>query len=277
MSGDNSKGLGILITVAVALIIGVVLIQIISGQINDSTSMTTTTEAIDISPALVSTTTNVVNDTHDSTFSTSSLGIFYLPTITNATLNYSTRNISCTNIVITNATGGTKILGEPTGDYNWSWATTTFVRGRCGIIIDDAAYFPDVAFNNSLWNFSYTVKYQDINTTYNFTVTQAPTGWKSTDCPLSTTGSLTNGSTTLTRNTDFKGTTDGKYSLMGSLINNLTQTNTYSATYSYCADDYLNSSWGRSVFSMVPGFFALALIGVGLYLAYYLLRKEDIL
>jgi hypothetical protein len=43
--------------------------------------------------------------------------------------------------------------------------------------------------------------------------------------------------------------------------------NTY-ATYNYCSDDYLNSSWGRTVLNLVAGFFAIAILLTSIALFY---------
>jgi len=47
------------------------------------------------------------------------------------------------------------------------------------------------------------------------------------------------------------------------------------ATYEPC-QLYLSSSWGRSVLQLVPGFFALALMGIGVAVTYSSLRQAGI-
>ncbi len=111
----------------------------------------------------------------------------------------------------------------------------------------------------------------------NITVTNAPTSWKIAECPLT---SVTVGNASL----DF---TDGtEYNLLASSgviqMLNVTATqkgyvNTTLVDYTYCADDYLNSGWGRSVLLTVPGFFALALLGVALWLFYAVFRSANLL
>jgi len=111
----------------------------------------------------------------------------------------------------------------------------------------------------------------------NITVTNAPTDWKVTDCPLT---SVTVGNATL----DF---TDGtEYNLLASSgviqMLNITATqfgyvNTTLVDYTYCADDYLNSGWGRSVLLTIPGFFALALLGVALWLFYSVFKNTGLI
>ena len=104
----------------------------------------------------------------------------------------------------------------------------------------------------------------------NITVTNYPTSWKTLDCPLTSVTATNNTGTALILDTD--------YSVFAStgIIQMLNTTDTNSTGlgdnvkigYTYCPDDYLNSSWGRSILTTVPGFFALALLGVSLWLFY---------
>ncbi len=111
----------------------------------------------------------------------------------------------------------------------------------------------------------------------NITVTNAPTGWKKSECPLT---SVTVGNATL----DFTDGTDyelvestGLIALKNTTITSNSSINTTLVDYTYCADDYLNSSWGRSVLLTVPGFFALALLGIALWLFYAVFRNIGLL
>jgi len=110
-----------------------------------------------------------------------------------------------------------------------------------------------------------------INTSYNYTVTNAPTGWKGGgECSLTSIVMTNNSGTAYTANTDYiidanSGifhflNTSQTYADAGS--NNITKID-----YRYCGDDYLNSSWGRTGANLVSGFFAMALllISVGLF------------
>lgn len=53
--------------------------------------------------------------------------------------------------------------------------------------------------------------------------------------------------------------------------------NTTLLTYEYCADDYLRSSWQRSILNVVVGFFALMLLAIGLGIFYNILKNEGLL
>ena len=121
--------------------------------------------------------------------------------------------------------------------------------------------------------------YPAINTTAVYTVTQAPTGWKATDCPL-TGFSLTNSTgSALTLTTDYTvNLATGTYLLKNTVNTNttlglygVTNANRTFASYRYCADDYMNANWGRTALDLVPGLFAivLMLVGVGLFYSVY--------
>jgi hypothetical protein len=44
----------------------------------------------------------------------------------------------------------------------------------------------------------------------------------------------------------------------------------------YCSDLYNASSWGATVLRMVPGFFALGILGIGIAVTYSSLRQAGI-
>lgn len=53
--------------------------------------------------------------------------------------------------------------------------------------------------------------------------------------------------------------------------------NTTFASYDYCADNYLNQSWQRSVMDVVVGLFAIALLVISVGLFYSIARREGII
>ncbi|MFA5395264.1 MAG: hypothetical protein WC346_04520 [Methanogenium sp.] len=76
-------------------------------------------------------------------------------------------------------------------------------------------------------------------------------------------------------------------SLIGSVstevINASSSTNATGATCTYAMDSayapcqlYMSASWGASVLRLVPGFFALAILGVGVAVTYTSLRQAGI-
>ncbi len=121
-------------------------------------------------------------------------------------------------------------------------------------------------------NGSVAAKNYEVNETVTVTLTQAPTDWKRTDCPLSTI-KVTNssGSFQFASGVDYILTTStGVISWLNTSDTGLggsAYDNTSTVSYNYCADDYLNISWGRTVLDLVPGFFAIAvmLAGVGIF------------
>ena len=253
----------------VTLIIGLSLI----GQIATSTQTLTNAvgvsdETIDITGALISKTSSVVNITHGTTFNDkpSMYGTHVLPTVTET----SGKDLACTKPVVTNATSGTLI-----DETNWYWASTIQARGRCGIVLN-ASNFPSDQFNNSKWNFTYTVTYENINSSVQLSIAQTPTGWKITDCPINTI-ILKNGTTVITQDTDYTYSSAAQIRLLPTLINNYTATSSYAASYSYCADGYLNSSWSRSALNLVSGFFALAMMIFSVTLFYSIGREVGII
>jgi len=124
-------------------------------------------------------------------------------------------------------------------------------------------------------SFDYTAKLSGVSTVNvseaNATVTYAPTGWKSNDCPL-TSVVVTNGSgTVFTLNTDYKiVASTGTIEILNTSATNAANNvgNTSLIDYTYCADGYMNLSWGRTGINLVAGFFAIALLMIALGLFY---------
>lgn len=127
-----------------------------------------------------------------------------------------------------------------------------------------------------------TVAAGNVSETATYTVTNAPTGWKSTDCPI-TNFAIKNvsGLNPLTLTTDYTLTAStGVYQLKNTTATraylyggSAPYNNTY-ASYTYCGDDYMNLGWGRTSINLVAGFFALALLGGALGLFYSIAKEE---
>jgi len=119
----------------------------------------------------------------------------------------------------------------------------------------------------------------DVNNTIAYTLTNAPTGWKASDCPL-TSFSLRNasGGTAWTLTTDYTVTlATGIVYLKNTTTTQLTATNLTYASYNYCGDDYLNLSWGRTLINLVSGFFAIALLLVSVALFYSVAKESGLM
>lgn len=113
-------------------------------------------------------------------------------------------------------------------------------------------------------------------TASNFTIANVPTGWKVDDCQPS---DVTYGNATA----DYTVTTDyifypssGILQVIESAEANINGDNTTLIDYTYCPDAYLNIAWGRTVLSLVAGFFALAILGLGLGLFYSVAKDAGI-
>lgn len=116
------------------------------------------------------------------------------------------------------------------------------------------------------------------NTTYPFPVAHAPADgdWQANDgCPIA---SVVYGNSTkdYTLTTDYLfNLTTGVLTLKNSSVI-IGGSNSTLIDYTYCGDDYLNSDWGRTVLLLVGGFFALALLAVGIGLFYGIGREANI-
>lgn len=115
-----------------------------------------------------------------------------------------------------------------------------------------------------------------LNTTYPFTLDTHPS-WRadSSECIPTTIGykNQTGDAMTVTTNYVFTSST-GLLTVTNLPALNDTGSNTTTASYAYCPDDYLNLSWGRTLLNLISGFFAIALllISVGLF---YSVAKDN--
>ena len=110
-----------------------------------------------------------------------------------------------------------------------------------------------------------------------FLVTNAPTSWKQEDCPLA--------SVVLTNSTGTELTLDTDYTLTASTgsVAMLNTTETEAANigatgvlvdYTYCGDNYMSSSWGRSILNVNVGLYAIAILIAVVLVVYLLLGKQ---
>lgn len=120
-----------------------------------------------------------------------------------------------------------------------------------------------------------------INTTAVYTVTNAPTGWKIEDCPLTSFAIKNVSGQALTLTDDYTvNLSAGTYQLKNTVNTNTTfalygaNNKTY-VDYNYCADDYLNSSWGRTILNTGIGILAVAILVVAIVLVYKLLGNQE--
>lgn len=115
----------------------------------------------------------------------------------------------------------------------------------------------------------------------NVTLANAPTSWKIADCPVASVvvENTTAGTyTALTEGTDYDlFASSGIIHMLNTAATDAGTLNTTYVSYNYCADDYLNSAWGRTVLGLVAGFFALAILGVSIWLFYSVFRSTGLI
>lgn len=112
--------------------------------------------------------------------------------------------------------------------------------------------------------------------TTEFAIANVPTTWRITGCPI--TGlTLHNSSSSLTDVVDYTFTASSGIIVFNNTDNvNGSVSNTTTATYQYCNSEYLTQGWNRTIINLVPGFFALALMGVGIGLFFAVGRREGV-
>jgi len=120
-----------------------------------------------------------------------------------------------------------------------------------------------------------------INETYPLALVNSPTGWKTSDCPITSFSMVNQTSVAATVTTDYVlFANNGTLLLMNTtrfVGDDCDQTiNATTLTYNYCSDGYLNVSWGRSILNLIGGFFALALLGASVGLFYSVAKDAGI-
>jgi len=115
----------------------------------------------------------------------------------------------------------------------------------------------------------------------NLTMVNTPTSWKILDCPL--TGIVVkngSGDETWTLDTDYNVyAASGIVTILNTTLTNTTNNvgNTTLIDYTYCGDDYMNLTWGRTSINLVPGFFAIALLLISVGLFYSVAKEHGII
>ncbi len=118
-----------------------------------------------------------------------------------------------------------------------------------------------------------------LNYSVDIIITNVPTTWKITECPVSSFSLINHSGATLAAATDYDFTAStGVINFYNTAKANMSGTNniTY-GTYAYCPDAYINIAWGRTVMNLVAGFFAMAILGLGLGLFYSVAKDSGIL
>jgi len=124
----------------------------------------------------------------------------------------------------------------------------------------------------------------DILMSYNVTVNvseENALAWKRESCALSDISivmqNISDANQLLTLGTDYIFTEEyGNFSLRNTTIVGQVKGNRTFVNYTYCPDEYVNVAWGRTIINLVPGFFALAILGIGISLLLIVLKREGI-
>ncbi len=119
----------------------------------------------------------------------------------------------------------------------------------------------------------------DINSSVEIIITNAPSDWKITDCPISGFSMKAENGTILVSATDYTLiASTGTLTFMNTTeVVQAGLTNVTTSDYTYCPNDYINIAWGRSIINLVAGFFALAILGLGLGLFYSVAKDAGII
>jgi|TARA_Y100000034_G_scaffold19770_1_gene22423 hypothetical protein len=116
----------------------------------------------------------------------------------------------------------------------------------------------------------------------NVTVASAnvPTGYEVQDCNLESFTALNGSGTALVSGTDYNiDLTNGQIGLINTTSTQTTGNvgNDTLVSYTHCPNDYINVGWGRNILLLAPGFFALAILGIGIGLFYSLGKDHGII
>lgn len=110
----------------------------------------------------------------------------------------------------------------------------------------------------------------------NITVNNNPTSWKCEDCPITNVIVADSTGTELVLDTDYElYDSIGVVKMLNTVDTNETNLGDVLVSYTYCGDNYVNSSWGRSILGINIGMFAIAILIAVMGAAYLLLDKRD--
>lgn len=105
---------------------------------------------------------------------------------------------------------------------------------------------------------------------------EARTGWRAdnSECIVQTITFKNQTGGTITNGTDYIYSNAGTLTLLQTTNINGTG-NVTTASFSYCPDGY-QTGFGRTIMNMIPGFFALALLGIAIMLVIWVMRKQGL-
>ena len=134
-------------------------------------------------------------------------------------------------------------------------------------------------WSNGCWNVTYSQVNGTDDADCNLTLQNIPTGWRANDCPIEEIVVADELEVAFVLNTDYYLFNDEIVQMLNTSRTNgtaLGPLNTTNIRYDYCNEDYLNSSFGRSITDIIAGFFAIALLVISVGLFYQVLKNEGL-
>jgi len=255
----EKQDIGLIIAVGIALLMGAIFVSIIAEQTIDNTQLTGTTETIDIASARLYVWAGNVT-----------IPLETLTTVDNVTgENFAVSaytHVICVLNNVTNATGGELLT------------VANYTQHNCHINTTAVSEYIGQDLNVS-YIYNYMTYDGAVNNSIRFTLTNAIYDGFRTDlseCEVTSITLKNQTGTALTPTTDYTFTADTAILTLNNVnALNSSSSNTTTAVYSYCADDYVGG-WARTITNMVPGFFALALLGAAIFVIYIIMKREGL-
>ncbi len=105
-----------------------------------------------------------------------------------------------------------------------------------------------------------------INSSVEFSVSNAPTGWDIEHCPLTSVTLSNSSGTDWTTSTDYVFTTaHGNFTLKNTVAVNGSSTNNTLVDYTFCPEGYASTGGARAMAGIILVFAALGLLGFAVY------------
>ena len=249
----------------VLVIVGIALLAQIASMGLTVTALDNTVETIDVTAAITNE-SFIVNYT---VTPLNNVSIIIFP-------SYGSELVSYAGMRVYNATDGVEL-------------STAFVSANFSLDLTSGSLEHITAtsvWNDTNVNVSVSWISYEVNTSYQIiptVVAEAASGWKydTSECTAGTiiSGSYANASgVALVELTSYiVDTTTGYITLVNSAVTNRTDFTSIIATNNNCPDGYLTQGWQRNIINLVPGFFALALLGIGIWLFYSIAKEQGII